>query len=201
MVMMISVRILSPLEWPVFGRHMKRLGSDDRRMRFGSTVSDACIDAHIGRLRPFVDTVVGAFSDQAEMIGAALITRDNAGAVEISVSVLPDWRGRGIGTALVTRAMLWARNRGYRHAAVRFLSENTPMWRLARRCGMQVAKDLGDAEGQLGLPAPTWLSHAVEWGEECAGVARYALLAAGTAARWYGPPLRMAAAMAGARQP
>lgn len=192
--MMISVRILSPLEWPVFGRHLKSLGSDDRRMRFGSTVSDGAIEAHISRLRPLVDTVTAAFSHEAEMMGAALITRDSGDAVEISVSVLPHWRGRGIGTILVKRSMLWARNRGYRHAAVRFLSENAPMSRLAHRCGMRVVKDLGDAEGRLELPAPTWLSHAVEWSEECAAVARYALVAAGNAARWYAPGLGIPAA-------
>jgi RimJ/RimL family protein N-acetyltransferase len=187
--MNLCIRVLSPFEWSALGSHLKRLSADDLRMRFGSMVTDSAIEANLQRLNPMGDAVVAAFSDDLEVIGSVLITRDDAAAVEMSVSVDEGFRGQGIGTALMTRAFTWARNRGYRLATVRCLSENVRMLRLARRCGMKVEKDFGDAEGATPIEPPTLVSPFLEWTEECAAFAKYSMLAARAATRWYAPPL------------
>ena len=73
-------------------------------------------------------------------------------AAEFGVSVLPQGRGQGIGTALLERAAVHSRNTRIETLFVHCLANNKPMMHLAQKAGMQVEFAYGDADAYLKLP-------------------------------------------------
>ena len=64
---------------------------------------------------------------------------DTHTAYEELTGVLPGYRGRGLGTALVAVAGTWARGRGYRRLLTSTSTSNEAMQRTARRLGFRFA--------------------------------------------------------------
>lgn len=128
------------------------LSPDDRRKRFCCALSDASISGYVDRLNFSTNTVLAAFDEQAQIIGLAELVR-GAEAAEMAFSVRPDRRGQKIGTLLMVRLLSRARMCGVRRVFVLFLSNNTPMRRMARRAGMSVETTDGESHAVRELPA------------------------------------------------
>lgn len=149
--------IIRPLT--VFERETVRsfylaLSSDDRRKRFCCSLTNETISSYVDRLNFGRDTILGAFDERAQIIGVAeLVLGPEAG--EMAFSVRPDRRGQKIGTKLIERLLLRARMCGVRKVFVMFLSDNTPMRRMATRAGMAVTSFDGEAHAERELPAPS----------------------------------------------
>lgn len=149
--------IIRPLT--VFEREAVRafylaLSPEDRRKRFCCSLSDDTISGYVDRLNFTRDTVLGAFDERACMTGLAELVRGPA-ASEMAFSVRPDKRGQKIGTRLIEKLVLRARMCGVRKVFVMFLSDNTPMRRMATRAGMALSSADGEAQAQLELAAPS----------------------------------------------
>ena len=149
--------IIRPLT--VFEREAVRhfylaLSPDDRRKRFCCTLSDLTISKYVDRLNFSRDTVLGAFDEKAQIVGLAelVIGTDKS---EMAFSVRVDRRGQRIGTSLMERLLLRARMCGVRKVFVMFLSDNTPMRRMAGRAGMSVRSVDGEAHAERELPVPS----------------------------------------------
>jgi len=127
------------------------LSPDDRRKRFCCSLSDETICKYVDRLDFTRNTVLGAFDEQAQMIGLAELVR-GAEASEMAFSVRPDRRGQKIGTMLMERLLSRARMCGARKVFVMFLSDNTPMRRMALRAGMSVQSADGESHAARELP-------------------------------------------------
>jgi|GEM_PF-2030143 len=148
--------IIRPLT--VFEREAARnfylsLSAEDRRKRFCCMLSDETISKYVDCLNFSRNTVLGAFDEQAQIVGLAELVRDTE-ASEAAFSVRPDRRGQKIGTQLMERLLLRARMCGIRKVFVMFLSDNTPMRRMALRAGMSVRSVDGEAHAVRELPAP-----------------------------------------------
>ncbi len=130
------------------------LSPEDRRKRFCCTLSDDTISGYVDRLNFVRDTVLGAFDERARMMGLAELVRGPV-ASEMAFSVRPDKRGQKIGTRLIERLILRARMCGVRKVFVMFLSDNTPMRRMATRAGMALSSADGEAHAQLELAPPS----------------------------------------------
>ena len=80
--------------------------------------------------------------------------------LELALTVERHWQGRGIGTELVHRALLTARNRQYRTVEMICLADNVRMQRIARRLDAQVLREDGQSVGRLllapGNPISLW---------------------------------------------
>lgn len=151
-----SPMIIRPLT--VFERETVRgfylsLSAEDRRKRFCCTLSDRSISDYVDRLNFSWDTVLGAFDEQAQIVGLAELVR-GAAASEMAFSVRPDRRGQKIGTNLMERLLRRARMCGVRKVFVMFISDNTPMRRMAARAGMPVRSVDGEAHAERELPLP-----------------------------------------------
>jgi GNAT superfamily N-acetyltransferase len=127
------------------------LSADDRRRRFCCSLSDATISGYVDRLNFMRDTVLGAFDEQAQIVGLAELVR-GPDKSEMAFSVRPDWRGQKIGTMLMQRLLSRARMCGARTVFVMFLSDNTPMRRMALRAGMSVQTADGESYAARELP-------------------------------------------------
>jgi GNAT superfamily N-acetyltransferase len=164
----IITRELQAHELGAFAAHLRSLDPADRRLRFGQTVNDATIDRYVERIDTGRDAVFGVTDDALRVVGAAHVAR-GADCAELGVSVAAAYRRRGIGAALLQRAVLHARNWGIPEFFTHCLRENTALMRLARRHGLRIVIDGSEADGSLALPAPDPSSYAIELIEERVG--------------------------------
>jgi len=137
--------------------HLLGLGPEDVRLRFGSALSKDAIAAYVGRIDFALDTLFCVHGAALDLLGAAHLAF-GADLAELGVSVTPGARRRGVGGALIARAAVHARNRATRRLYMHCLAENATMIRLARRAGMDVVLEAGDADAHLALAPATALS-------------------------------------------
>jgi GNAT superfamily N-acetyltransferase len=162
--MQILIRQLSRLERLALEKHFVALGSEDRRLRFGVPLNDFAIRQYIARIDFEQDAVFGVFDDDLHLLGAAHLAHDN-GHAELGISVLEGHRSRGIGAALLARAHLHARNWGVHALFMHCLTENSAVMHLARKQGMDIVAEAGEADAWLKLApadASTYLGAAFE---------------------------------------
>lgn len=127
------------------------LSADDRYKRFCCSLSDDTISKYVDRLNFTRDTTLGAFDAQAQLIGLAELVRGPKES-EMAFSVRPDRRGEKIGTALLEKLQSRARMCGVGKVFVLFLSDNTPMRKMALRGGMSVGTADGESHAARQLP-------------------------------------------------
>jgi GNAT superfamily N-acetyltransferase len=156
--MEIPIRELWPSERPELYEHFLSLGADDRRLRFGAALGDATVREYIARIDFGHDTLFGVLDDELRLLGVAHVARSPTFA-ELGVSVIDGFRGRGIGGALLARAHLRARNWGVGALFMHCLTQNAAMMRLARRQGMDIVTEAGEADAWLKLPPADAGSH------------------------------------------
>jgi RimJ/RimL family protein N-acetyltransferase len=97
------------------------------------------------------DAAFAVLDEQLRVLGAAHLAREK-GHAELGVSVLSGHRGAGIGGALLARAHTHARNWGVRTLFMYCLTENGAIMHLARKQGMQIVAEAGEADALLMLP-------------------------------------------------
>lgn len=176
------VRELTPADRAALERHLLALDAEDRRLRFGAAPSDTAIRGYVGRIDFDGDAVFGVFDEELRLLGAAHVARA-ADHAELGVSVLAAHRNRGIGAALLERAVLRARNWGMRALFVHCLKENAAMMHLARKQDMLIATAAGEADAWLDLQRPDAGSFFGEAFEQRVGLFDFALKAQLAAAR------------------
>lgn len=138
-------------------RHLLLLNEEDRRLRFGTQTPDEVIQHYVEGLDFNRDAIFGSFDSQLNLIGMAHLAylpkiKGQPQAAEFGVSVLPNGRGQGIGTALLARASVHSRNTHIETLFVHCLANNKAMMHLAQKAGMRVEYAYGDADAYLKLP-------------------------------------------------
>jgi GNAT superfamily N-acetyltransferase len=152
-------RPLLPFDRAAYAAHLRRLSPEDRRSRFHADLGDAAVERHAAKALAGPGRVMGWFENGA-LRGAAEVALSRGGlSAEAAFEVEEAWRGRGVGTALVGAALLWARNRGARRLIVHTTRRNLPMLRAAQAHGAAFEFDLADAEGAIEAHAPDLRSH------------------------------------------
>jgi GNAT superfamily N-acetyltransferase len=142
--------------------HFLALPVTDRRLRFCTPLAPQAIAAYVDRIDFRRDAVFGVHDDRLALVGAAHVAFESDRA-ELGLSVLPAHRGRGLGDALVSRALTHARNRRIRALVLHFLLGNAPMMHIAHRFGMDIVTRDAEARARLMLPPASPASIAGEW--------------------------------------
>ena len=138
-------------------QHLLLLNEEDRRLRFGTQTPDEVIHRYVENLNFNRDAIFGSFDSQLNLIGMAHLAylpeiTGQPLAAEFGVSVLPNGRGQGIGSALLARASVHSRNTRIETLYVHCLANNRAMMHLAQKVGMLVEYAHGDADAYLKLP-------------------------------------------------
>jgi GNAT superfamily N-acetyltransferase len=147
-------------ETPKYRDHVLRLDPDSRRSRFAGSVSDDFIRKYVD-LAGGLDAVVYGFFVGETMRAAAELRPLGAHfphQAEAAFSVEKPWQSHGVGSALLRRTLLAARNRGFQHLHMACLSENRRMQQLACKFDAELTFDFGSVIGEVESSQPTPLS-------------------------------------------
>jgi len=140
--------------------HLMRLDGESRHSRFGSGVSDEFIDNYVRTIFGPCAVVHGFFVDGV-MRGAAELRPIGpafARVAEAAFSIEAPWQSHGVGSALLDRTLLAARNRGIRTLHMACLGNNRRMQELARKFDAELTFDFGGVIGEVAAARPTPLS-------------------------------------------
>jgi len=154
------IRTLLPTEFNLLRDHLLRLDPEDRYRRFQGHASDARIVEYVAGLDRFRAIVV-AWIEDGQMRGAAELARLGAPSLthaELAVTVEGPWQDRGIGTDLLRRALILARNRGIERVHMICLATNQRMRHLADKFAGRMVDLDGEIEATLALRAPDGFS-------------------------------------------
>jgi RimJ/RimL family protein N-acetyltransferase len=155
-----TIRKLWFTETEKFRDHMLRLDTESREMRFGTRVSDDFINEYAAHAMELESVVFGFFAD-GEMHAAAelrFLGDDRAGEAEAAFSVEQKYQDSGVGTELLGRLILTARNRGVKRLYMNCLASNRKMQHVAQKYEAELVFDCSDVIGRLRPTIPTPLS-------------------------------------------
>jgi RimJ/RimL family protein N-acetyltransferase len=130
--------------------HFLALPADDRRLRFGASLSAEAIARYVDGIDFDRDAVFGVFDHDLTLVGVAHVAFADECA-ELGISLLPAERGRGLGSALFVRGATHARNRSISNLFMHCLSENAAIMHIARKSGMRIVGAGGDVDAHLAL--------------------------------------------------
>lgn len=146
-------------------RHFLALSSGDRLLRFGSVLSDDLVSRYVENIDFSRDTVFGVYDRKLRLLGVghlAFAPREALPSVsasttkervaEFGVSVAASARGMGVGSRLFERAAIRCRNVDIDTLYMHCLSSNKVMMHIAKKAGMAIHRDYGEADAYLKLP-------------------------------------------------
>jgi GNAT superfamily N-acetyltransferase len=140
--------------------HLLRLDGDSRRSRFAGAVADAFIRNYVD-VSFGLDNVIHGYFVDGVLRGAAELRSlgtDFAREAEAAFSIEKPWQSLGVGSALLSRTLLVARNRGIKLLHMACLAENRRMQQLARKFDAELTFDFGSVVGEVEAPHATPLS-------------------------------------------
>lgn len=153
--------------------HLLRLDPESRYRRFSGAVADDVIIKHAATADDFGVVIHGFFVDGI-LRGAAELRHIGdmfSRQAEAAFSIEQEWQSHGVGTALLERTLLSARNRGVKSLQMNCLPENRRMQQLAKKFQADLKFDFGGVVGELDAPRFTPLSVMREVFEDTHGMA------------------------------
>jgi len=156
-----------------YREHLLRLDSVTRRNRFGGTVSDQFISDY-ARVSLGLDAVIHGFFVDRIVRGAAELRPLGAAfanEAEAAFSIERPWQSHGVGTVLLSRTLLTARNRGFKLLHMACLADNRRMQQLALKFDAELTFDFGSVVGEVETAHPTPLSVMREFVADSTGFA------------------------------
>ena len=140
--------------------HLLRLDPDSRRNRFAGAVSDEFVRDY-AELSFGIDALIHAFFVDGTLRGAAELRPIGAPLMreaEAAFSIEKPWQSHGVGSVLLERTLLAARNRGIKFLHMACLADNKRMQQLARKYEAELSFDFSSVVGEVATPRPTPLS-------------------------------------------
>ena len=137
--------------------HLLRLDAASRRNRFGGAVSDERIREHVDS-SSLLDAVIHGFFIAGVLRGAAELRSTGSplsGEAEAAFSVEKPWQSHGVGSELLSRTLLAARNRGIKFLQMNCLADNRRMQQLARKFDADLRFDFGSVSAKSHRRRPT----------------------------------------------
>jgi GNAT superfamily N-acetyltransferase len=157
-------RRLDAKDAPLLRAHLLRLHPDDRRSRFMATAPKQLVDRYVQAIGWQHALLVGCFVGRS-LRGVCELYPIKGRRAEMAVSVERRFQGRGIGTGLLSRTFLLARNRGLVELEFRCLANNQPMRKLVGKFNSETSIEAMEACAivhSLPATAATYVSEMVE---------------------------------------
>ena len=147
-------------ESDLYRDHLLRLDPASRRNRFAGAVSDEFVRDYAD-ISCGIDALIHGFFIEGALRGAAElrpIRAPIAREAEAAFSIEKPWQSHGVGSMLLERTLLAARNRGLKFLHMTCLADNKRMQQLARKYDAELSFDFASVVGEVAAPRPTPLS-------------------------------------------
>ena len=154
------IRKLWSVETDAYRDHLLRLDAESRRNRFCGGIADDTIRSYAATARGS-DVILHGFFVDGVLRGTAdlrIVRPLDRREAEAAFSIEKPWQSHGVGSVLLERTLLAARNRGIKLLHVYSLAENHRMQQLARKFDAELTFDFGTVTGKMENPHPTPLS-------------------------------------------
>ena len=154
------IRKLWDVETDAYRDHLLRLDPESRRNRFSGSIADETIRSFAATARG-PDVIVHGFFVEGVLRGAAdlhIVRPLNLRLAEAAFSIERPWQSPRVGSALLERTLLSARNRGVKQVQVSCLPQNKRMQQLARKFEATFTFDYDAIIGTMENPNPAPLS-------------------------------------------
>ncbi|WP_296002091.1 GNAT family N-acetyltransferase [Rugamonas sp.] len=148
-------------------KHFLALESRDRLLRFGAIVPDEQVAKYVNGIDFARDMVFGVYNRVFKLVAVGHLAfaprdasprksaaTDKERVAEFGVSVAHSMRGMGVGSKLFERAAIHCRNNDIDTLYMHCLSSNATMMHIAKKAGMAIHRDYGEADAYLKLPPP-----------------------------------------------
>lgn len=122
-------------------------------MRFETHMADEALDGYAQTINLRTDAIFGAFDDGLEMRGAAHVAL-YGGMADLGLSVEQGYRGQGIGSRLLEKAIDWSRLRRAKTFSSQCLTHNRWMMAKVTKLGFDVVRDMDTAVATTQLEPP-----------------------------------------------
>ena len=155
-----TIRKLWISETEAYRDHLLRLDRESRHQRFSGALADEAIARHASTANGLGVVVHGFFVDGV-LRGAAELRQNGSlfsHQAEAAFSIEQPWQSHGVGTGLLERTLLSARNRGIKSLRMDCLADNQRMQQLARKFEAELSCDFGSVVGEVDPPRSTPLS-------------------------------------------
>ncbi len=139
--------------------HLLMLDQESRYMRFGFHISNDVINqlCEKWKLSPHKHKIFAIEDNNLDIVGVAHVSLEDE-IPELAFSVFKEHQGKGMGDALMKRAIEYCQNKGIKQGCMVCLGINDKIKRLARKNDVLVKSQDGDSIGEISIPSPTPLS-------------------------------------------
>lgn len=162
----VLVKQLSERDRRRMRRHFLDLDDSDRLLRFGAVLSDDRLEAYVSGIDFKRDIVFGVYDRVFRLVAvghlafapsegkSAGATTTKARVAEFGVSVSRAARGCGMGSRMFERAAIHCRNADVDTLYMHCLTSNQTMMHIAKKAGMEILRERGEADAYLRLLPP-----------------------------------------------
>ena len=157
-------------EFNRYRTHLLSLDEESRYMRFGFHIRDEVINQLCDKwaLAPHNHKIFAIEDDNLDIVGVAHVSLEDD-IPELAFSVFKEHQGKGMGDALMKRAVEYCQNKGIKHGCMVCLGVNDKIKNLARKNNVLVTTEYGDSVGEIEIPNPTPASYWKEYVEDNLG--------------------------------
>lgn len=142
-----------------YGDWLKNQDTETRELYFGTAAGIGVIESLMDRIEqePELHNFLIA-RNCGGWLGTLHIAQLSKTEIEFGIIVKSDLRGEGIGSHLIDQGIAWARNRGFDGLFMHCVAWNKPIKHLCQKHGLRVRNLDSDAEVQIKLDPPTWIT-------------------------------------------
>jgi GNAT superfamily N-acetyltransferase len=142
---------LLPAEYHKYRAHLLALDQDSRYKRFGFHISDEVINKLCDGFEssPSQHKIFVVEDEELRVVGAGHISIGEE--TELAFSVLKEYQGQGIGSALMSRCVEWCQNRGIKGGCMVCLTSNIAIKKLAAKHGILINQG-GETLADISIP-------------------------------------------------
>lgn len=145
-------------------KHFLALKESDRLLRFGTYLPDEMITRYVEGIDFSRDKVFGVVNSRFKVVGVGHLAfapreqlehgveaTEKEKVAEFGVSVSESARGKGVGARLFKRGAIHCRNADVDTLYMHCLSSNQTMIHIAKKAGMEIHREYGEADAYLKL--------------------------------------------------
>lgn len=149
------VRKLTLVDSDSISEHLCSLQQEDRRLRFGVTMSNYAIKKYVEHSFDTTSVWFGVEDDDGKLISTCHVAVDDDFA-ELGCSVDSRYRGFGLAQSMFSRAITWLRTKSIKTVFMHCLTENVVMRHIAKKNDMVVVScSPGEVDVEVDILPPT----------------------------------------------